>query len=80
MNLSKQPSSVIRRGQFRCSLFHPGGRDPLAGHPTIATVFALVDSGRLAFTGNQHTISLELPAGIIPVEIFTVEVKFSALL
>jgi len=42
---------------------------PLAGHPTIATTFALVDSGRLELTGDTTRIFLELKHGPIPVEI-----------
>jgi len=76
MNLSE--TAFVRhsaRADFAARYFTPAVEIPLAGHPTIATVYALVDSGRLALTGDQHTISLELPAGIIPVEIFAAEGK-----
>jgi trans-2,3-dihydro-3-hydroxyanthranilate isomerase len=49
--------------------FTPAEEIPLAGHPTIATIFALVETRRLALTGDSTTISLELPAGVISVEI-----------
>lgn len=49
--------------------FTPAEEIPLAGHPTIATVFALVDSGRLALAGAETRITLELPAGVIDVVI-----------
>ena len=76
MNLSE--TAFVRhstRADFGARYFTPAIEIPLAGHPTIATAFALVSSGRLAFTGDQHTISLELPAGIIPVEIYSEEGK-----
>jgi trans-2,3-dihydro-3-hydroxyanthranilate isomerase len=71
MNLSetafvwKQPD-----GHFRARYFTPAEEIPLAGHPTIATVFALVDSGRLTVTGDYLKIPLELRDGPIDVEIF----------
>jgi trans-2,3-dihydro-3-hydroxyanthranilate isomerase len=49
--------------------FTPAEEIPLAGHPTIATIFALVDSGRLALAGAETRITLELPAGVIDVVI-----------
>lgn len=49
--------------------FTPAEEIPLAGHPTIATVFALVDAGRVALTGQYTTITLELQVGPISVAI-----------
>ncbi len=54
---------------FGARFFTPAEELPLAGHPTIATVFALIDSGRLKLTGNLTTITLELKVGPIPIEI-----------
>jgi trans-2,3-dihydro-3-hydroxyanthranilate isomerase len=51
--------------------FTPAEEIPLAGHPTIATTFALVQSGRLPLELDRTTITLELQAGIIEVEIFS---------
>jgi trans-2,3-dihydro-3-hydroxyanthranilate isomerase len=51
--------------------FTPAEEIPLAGHPTIATTFALVHSGRLPLVSDHITISVELQAGIIEVEIFS---------
>jgi len=70
MNLSE--TSFVKRSEvadFRAQYFTPSGEIPLAGHPTIATVFALVDSGRLTLSGDHTTIKLELTAGVIPVGI-----------
>ncbi|MES0360381.1 MAG: PhzF family phenazine biosynthesis protein, partial [Anaerolineales bacterium] len=70
MNLS-ETSFVYqsKRADYGARYFTPGGEIPLAGHPTIATVHALVESGRLALTGELTEIILELQAGLIPVEI-----------
>jgi trans-2,3-dihydro-3-hydroxyanthranilate isomerase len=81
MNLSE--TAFVRhstRADFAARYFTPAVEIPLAGHPTIATVFALVDSGRLAFSGSQHTISLELQAGIIPVELSSIGGKIQRII
>ncbi len=70
MNLSE--SAFVRSStvaDFGVRYFTPMGEIPLAGHPTIATSFALVDSGRLKLTGDITKIHLELQVGPIPVEI-----------
>ncbi len=74
-NLS-ETSFVLRpspgsRADFRARYFTPGEEIPLAGHPTIATGFALVDSGRLKLTPDRDrtTIALELNVGPIRVDI-----------
>jgi len=63
------------RADYGARYFTPGGEIPLAGHPTIATVHALVESGRLPLTGEFTEIILELQAGLIPVEISSKEGK-----
>jgi trans-2,3-dihydro-3-hydroxyanthranilate isomerase len=42
---------------------------PLAGHPTVATVMALVDGGRLRLSGDLSHFTLELTAGTIDIEV-----------
>lgn len=71
MNLS-ETAFVLRSSvaDVRARYFTPAEEIPLAGHPTIATIFALVDSGRLALTGDVTRISLELQVGPIPIEIY----------
>ena len=72
MNLSE--TAFVRRSQqadFGVRYFTPAEEIPLAGHPTIATTYTLVDSGRLPLTQDHTTISLELQVGPIPVEIFS---------
>jgi len=74
MNLSE--TSFVHNSQiadFGARFFTPAEEIPLAGHPTIATTFALVDSGRLKITDRYSRITLELQAGIIPVDIFADE-------
>lgn len=70
MNLSE--TVFVRRSSvadFGVRYFTPAEEIPLAGHPTIATTLALVDSGRLQLTGDYTHITLELQVGPIPVEI-----------
>jgi trans-2,3-dihydro-3-hydroxyanthranilate isomerase len=57
-------------GKFRARYFTPAEEIPLAGHPTIATVHALVDSGRLTLPSDYLKIPLELRDGPVDVEIF----------
>lgn len=71
MNLSE--TAFVRRStvaDFGVRYFTPAEEIPLAGHPTIATTFALIDSGRLPLTGDVTRITLELQVGPIAVEIF----------
>jgi trans-2,3-dihydro-3-hydroxyanthranilate isomerase len=68
MNLSETafvfPSD---QADFAVRYFMPAGEIPLAGHPTIATVHALCEIGRIA--SDRTEVSLQMPAGIIPVGI-----------
>jgi len=72
MNLSE--TAFVRSSSaadFGARYFTPAEEIPLAGHPTIATAFALVDSGRLRLESEHTTIHLELRVGPIPVEIYS---------
>lgn len=70
MNLSETafviPSDAA---DFGARYFTPAEEIPMAGHPTIATIFALVETGRMALTAPVTTISLELRVGPIQVDI-----------
>lgn len=70
MNLS-ETAFVLRStvADVRARYFTPEEEIPLAGHPTIATVFALFETGRLALQNEHTTIQLELRDGPIPVEV-----------
>jgi trans-2,3-dihydro-3-hydroxyanthranilate isomerase len=71
MNLS-ETSFVWRMedGRFRARYFTPAEEIPLAGHPTIATICALIDSGRLNLEGDYLRLPLVLRDGPVEVEIF----------
>jgi trans-2,3-dihydro-3-hydroxyanthranilate isomerase len=76
MNLSETAFVYnSKKADFGARYFTPGGEIPLAGHPTIATVHALIESGRLSLTGEYTKITLELQAGLIQVEITSQESK-----
>ena len=42
---------------------------PLAGHPTIATIHALIISGQIPTTSKNFTIQLELQVGEISIDV-----------
>jgi trans-2,3-dihydro-3-hydroxyanthranilate isomerase len=70
MNLSE--TAFVRRsnaGDVAARYFTTAEEIPLAGHPTIATAFALVETGRLKLQGERTTLKLELAVGVINVEI-----------
>jgi trans-2,3-dihydro-3-hydroxyanthranilate isomerase len=76
MNLSE--TAFVRRStkaDFGVRYFTPAEEIPLAGHPTIATTFALIQTNRVKLLGNITTINLELIVGPIRVEILAKENK-----
>lgn len=71
MNLSETAFVItLVNADYGARYFTPAEEIPLAGHPTIATVYALIDSGRLKLQGDYLKIILELKVGPIVVEIF----------
>jgi trans-2,3-dihydro-3-hydroxyanthranilate isomerase len=71
-NLSE--TAFVRRSttcDFGVRYFTPGAEIPLAGHPTIATAFALADSGRFRLGGDRGTLTLELRVGPIRVDLIS---------
>lgn len=70
MNLS-ETAFVVRSdvADVGARYFTPAEEIPLAGHPTIATIFALVELGRLVLPGDITHVTLELKVGPIPIEI-----------
>jgi trans-2,3-dihydro-3-hydroxyanthranilate isomerase len=76
MNLS-ETSFVWRMDdeRFRARYFTPAEEIPLAGHPTIATMYALVDSGRLKLDSDYLKLPLVLRDGPVDVEIFAKDGK-----
>jgi len=74
MNLSE--TAFVQRStsaHVGARYFTPDQEIPLAGHPTIATVFALFESGRLSTDRPVTRISLELKVGPIDVDVFSHE-------
>lgn len=57
--------------QFRVRFFTPCEEIPLAGHPTISAIFALIYCGRLTLTSDYMEVTLELQVGVIPIEIYS---------
>lgn len=76
MNLS-ETAFVWRMddGHFRARYFTPAEEIPLAGHPTIATVYALIDSGRLQLDGDFLKFLLFLRDGPVVIEVIAEEKK-----
>jgi len=72
MNLS-ETSFVIEpdpaTSDVRARYFTPYSEIPMAGHPTIATIYALAEAGRIPIEGPSTNITLQLEAGLFPIEI-----------
>ena len=56
---------------FRVRYFTPAEEIPMAGHPTIATTYALVASERLVLRGDKTSLTLEMNVGPIGVDIMS---------
>lgn len=54
---------------FRVRFFTPTKEIPLAGHPTIATMHALVEEGRIPLREGRARVVQELSIGVLPVDI-----------
>lgn len=70
MNLS-ETAFVIKseKADFGARYFTPAEEIPMAGHPTISTIFTLIRHGDIILNEDRRTLSLELKAGIFPIEI-----------
>jgi trans-2,3-dihydro-3-hydroxyanthranilate isomerase len=69
---NQSETAFVRRSavaEFGVRYFTPAEEIPLAGHPTIATVAALVHTGRLPLTGARTILQLELLEGPIRVDV-----------
>ncbi len=60
------PSSVA---DFRVRFFTPMKPIPLAGHPTIATMYTLANEGRIDLSQGPARVTQELTIGTLPVDI-----------
>lgn len=70
MNLS-ETAFVLRssKADFGARYFTPEEELPFAGHPTVATIYSLIEAKRIQFKGPEQKVSLELPAGVIPIQV-----------
>lgn len=70
LNLSETafvlPSEVAN---FRVRFFTPLQEIPLAGHPTIATMYTLADEGRIDLSRGPERVVQELSIGVLPVDV-----------
>lgn len=74
MNLSETAFVLhSETADFRARYFTPAEEIPLAGHPTIATTFALLETGRFALQGRETRLMLELQVGPIAVDVVAEE-------
>lgn len=72
MNLSE--TAFVTQSEtcdFAVRFFTPAEEIPLAGHPTIATVHALIHSQRVSLEAEKTELMLELIGGPIQIEIYT---------
>jgi len=69
---NQSETAFVRRSPeaaFGVRFFTPAEEIPLAGHPTIATVVALLHTGRLPLTGLHTTLHLALRDGPIRIDV-----------
>lgn len=72
MNLS-ETAFVTRsvKADAGARYFTPAEEIPFAGHPTVATVYSLLVSGRWHCPERNGRFTLDLPAGLVPVDVET---------
>ena len=54
--------------QFGVRYYMPTGEIPMAGHPTVATVTAMIEAGMIDISSGPVDFTLEVGAGVISVE------------
>ncbi|MDR3561304.1 MAG: PhzF family phenazine biosynthesis protein [Negativicutes bacterium] len=54
---------------FLIRYFTPQSEVAVAGHPTIATIHALIEDGKIKPAGQLHQVQIETGAGVLPVTI-----------
>ncbi len=70
MNLS-ETAFVCRTdcADFGVRYYTLSGEIPLAGHPTVATITALIADGRLPLDETVTDVTLEMGAGVVPIRV-----------
>lgn len=56
------------KADFGARYYMPTGEIPLAGHPTVATVTALTEDGRVDLSSGAARFTLEVGAGVMAIE------------
>ncbi len=70
MNLSETAFTLgSKSADFGARFFTPEGELPFAGHPTLSTIHSLLCEGLIPVNQSAR-VTLEVPAGVIPIEIF----------
>lgn len=54
---------------FLIRYYTPQNEVAVAGHPTIATIHALIEEGKIPLKNKPHQVRVETGAGVLPVEI-----------
>ncbi|KAJ2962278.1 hypothetical protein NQZ79_g2499 [Umbelopsis isabellina] len=74
MNLSES-SFVIKSAvaDFGARYWTTAEEIPMAGHPTIATIYTLIQAGLISLDSNHKRVTLELRVGVIPVDVYSNE-------
>ncbi|MGB0507683.1 MAG: PhzF family phenazine biosynthesis protein [Pikeienuella sp.] len=57
------------KADFAARYYMPTGEILMAGHPTVATVTAMVDAGMVDLSAGSAAFSLEVGAGVIGIEV-----------
>lgn len=57
------------KADFAARYFTPCEELPFAGHPTLSVIHALIDEKKILLNSSVTHVNLEVPAGIIPIEI-----------
>jgi len=60
---------TVPEADFLIRYFTPQNEVAIAGHPTIATIQALIDEGKIRLPNRSHQVRVETGAGVLPVEI-----------
>ncbi|MGE0734841.1 MAG: PhzF family phenazine biosynthesis protein [Alphaproteobacteria bacterium] len=71
MNLSETVFVVrptLPEADYRARIFTPRSEIPFAGHPTVATAFAMLEENRVKSRATPFTLMQECGIGVVPVE------------
>lgn len=74
MNLSETTfvlPAEVALADYRVRIFTPRSELPFAGHPTLGTAFALLESGRIPERGADFRLRQQTLAGVQPIDVST---------